>query len=78
MLFNFKQSTNSRLSLPNIRISPRKRLNLTDTPPSPQMYVIPPDIAGISPLAKKVNMNVESIYIILSLTVKLTLVPNFS
>jgi len=54
-----QQSQNSRLSLPNIRISPRKRLNLTDTPPSPQMYVIPPEIAGISPLAKKLRLEEE-------------------
>lgn len=59
-LTNVQQQSNcSRLSLPNIRISPRKRLTLSDTPPSPQMYVLPPEIAGISPLAKKLKLDEE-------------------
>jgi len=54
------QGGNSRLSLPNIRLSPRKRLTLSDTPPSPQMYVLPPDLATVvSPLAKRLKLDDE-------------------
>eukprot|EP00088_Acartia_fossae_P007776 TRINITY_DN13648_c1_g1_i3.p1 TRINITY_DN13648_c1_g1~~TRINITY_DN13648_c1_g1_i3.p1 ORF type:complete len:442 (+),score=83.31 TRINITY_DN13648_c1_g1_i3:81-1406(+) len=56
-----QQNPTSRLSLPNIRISPRKRLNLTDTPPSPQLYVLPTQISGISPLAKKLKIESDGV-----------------
>ncbi|XP_023333508.1 uncharacterized protein LOC111705248 [Eurytemora carolleeae] len=55
------QGANSRLSLPNIRLSPRKRLTLSDNPPSPQMYVLPPDITPISPLAKRIRLDDDSV-----------------
>ena len=44
-----------KLTLSNKYSMFRKRLTLSDTPPSPQMYVLPPDITPISPLAKRVS-----------------------
>jgi len=50
---------NSRLSLPNIRISPRKRLTLSDTPPSAQVFPLTPDLLNLpaSPLAKRLKLD---------------------
>jgi len=57
------QSSGSRLLLPNsnVRTSPRKRLTLSDTPPSKscisQMYTPSPEKLKMSPLTKRVRID---------------------